>query len=59
MRALQDKNGLKKIVFLSRQDKDYLIYMTSDAWVTPELKRFKNDILERVQEESKKTDSEN
>ena len=48
MRTLLDKRGERKIVFLSQRDKDFLIYMSSDVWITPELKRFKNDLLERA-----------
>ena len=59
MKTLQDETGKKKIVFLTQSDKDFLIYMSTDAWITPELKRFKNDLLERVREESLKTNSDN
>lgn len=48
MRVLQDESGKRKIVFLSREDKDILIYMSSDVWITPELKRFKNSLLEKL-----------
>ena len=58
MRPLQDVSGKRKLVFLTQSDKDFLIYMSTDAWITPELKRFKNDLLERVREESLKTNSE-
>ncbi len=59
MRSLQDETGNRKIVFLSQEDKEFLIYMYSDVWITPELKRFKNDLLERAQVKSLKTDSDN
>jgi hypothetical protein len=49
MRTLQDETGKKKIVFLSQDDKDVLIYMNNDIWITPELKRFKNELLEKAQ----------
>ena len=52
MRNLQDETGKRKLVFLNQSDKDFLIYMSTDAWITPELKRFKNDLLDRVREES-------
>ena len=52
MRTLKDKSGKKKIVFLTQVDMDYLIYMNSDAWITPELKRFKRDLLKRAGEKS-------
>jgi len=48
MKTLQDASGEKKMVFLSQDDKDFLIYMTSDVWITPEVKRFKNDLLEKA-----------
>lgn len=52
MRALQDEYGNRKIVFLTQADKEILIYMSSDVWITPELKRFKNDLLKRAGEKS-------
>jgi len=52
MGTLVDETGKRKIVFLSQTDKDFLIYMSSDVWVTPELKRFKNDLLERAGKKS-------
>ena len=58
MRSLQDETGKKKLVFLSQADKDFLIYMSTDAWITPEVKRFKNELLDRVREESLKTNSD-
>lgn len=58
MRLLQDETGKRRIVFLSQADKDYLIYMTSDIWITPEVRQFKNDLLERVKLKDKKADSE-
>jgi len=48
MNTLQDASGTKKIVFLTQEDKDFLIYMCSDVWITPEIKRFKNDLLEKA-----------
>jgi len=48
MKVLQDESGMRKIVFLSQEDKNILIYMSSDAWITPELKRFKNSLLEKL-----------
>jgi len=59
MRSLKDENGKRKLVFLSQSDKDFLIYMSTDAWITPELKRFKYELLDRVREESLKTNSDN
>ncbi len=52
MRALIDDRGYRKIVFLTQADKEILIYMSSDVWITPELKRFKNDLLKRAGEKS-------
>ena len=48
MNTLQNESGKRKIVFLSQEDKEYLIYMSSDVWITPELKRFKNSLLEKL-----------
>ena len=48
MKTLLDETGKRKIVFLSQEDKDILIYMSSDVWITPELKRFKNSLLEKL-----------
>ena len=58
MRPLQDETGKRRFVFLTQSDKDFLIYMSTDAWITPEVKRFENDLLERVREESLKTSSD-
>ena len=58
MRNLRDEPGKKKLVFLTQSDKDFLIYMSTDAWITPEVKRFKNELLDRVWEESVKTNSD-
>jgi hypothetical protein len=33
---------------LSQTEMDILIYMNSDIWITPELKRFKNEIIEKM-----------
>jgi len=58
MRNLRDETGKRKLVFLTQSDKDFLIYMSTDAWITPELKRFKIELLDRVREESLKTNSD-
>jgi len=50
--------GKREIVFLTQTDKDFLIYMSSDIWITPELKRFKNDLLERAGGKSLKKNSD-
>jgi len=52
MNSLQDETGKRRLVFLTQSDKDFLIYMCTDAWITPELKTFKNELLERVRKES-------
>ena len=52
MKVIQDENGKREIVFLSQNDKEFLIYMTTDVWITPELKRFKKDLLERAGEKA-------
>lgn len=46
MKTRINSQGKKEIIFLSRNDLDMIIYMTSDVWITPEIKRFKNEILE-------------
>ena len=46
MKTRINSHGKKEIIFLSRNDLDMLIYMTSDVWITPEIKKFKNKILE-------------
>jgi hypothetical protein len=48
MRTIPNKQGRQEIAFLSRTDLELLIYTTSDIWITPELKRFKREILEKV-----------
>lgn len=49
MRTTVNKCGREEIMFLSETDKEILIYMTSDVWITPELKRFKSQILGKVE----------
>ncbi len=58
MKNLRDETGKRKLVFLTQGDKDFLIYMSTDAWITPEVKRFKNELLDKVREESLKTNSD-
>ena len=58
MRNLRDETGKRKLVFLTQSDKDFLIYMSTDAWITPEVKRFKNELLNRIREDSLKTNSD-
>ncbi len=50
MRTTVNKCGREEIMFLSQTDKEILIYMNTDVWITPELKRFKKGILERLAE---------
>ena len=47
MKTWMSTNGKKGMVFLTRTDMDILIYMTSDVWITPEIKRFKKEILRK------------
>jgi len=58
MRTLKDDTGKREIVFLSQDDKDFLIYMSSDVWITPEVKRFKNDLLKEVWAKSNHSNSD-
>jgi len=46
MKTRINSQGKKEIILLSQNDLDILIYMTSDVWITPEIKKFKNEILE-------------
>jgi hypothetical protein len=48
MKTIVNKQGRRIIVFLSRTDMELLVYTTSDIWITPELKKYKREILERV-----------
>jgi hypothetical protein len=48
MRNFKDESGPREFIFLSQEDKELLIYTTSDIWITPELKRFKKEILDRA-----------
>ncbi len=57
MNTLQDASGKRKIVFLSEEDKEFLIYMYNDVWITPEVKRFKNEILGKVGKRGDNTNS--
>ena len=57
MKTLQDASGQRKMIFLSREDLEILIYMSSDVWITPEVKRFKNDLLEKALVKNSKADS--
>jgi hypothetical protein len=50
MRVQHDEVGRRGMVFLSQIDKDFLIYMNTDIWITPEIKRFKNKLLEKAGE---------
>ncbi len=48
MTDLKDESGKGEIVFLTQDDKELLIYTSSDVWITPELRRFKKDLLRRA-----------
>lgn len=48
MKITEEENGKDGLTFLSLEDKEFLIYMTSDIWVTPESNRFKREILEKA-----------
>jgi hypothetical protein len=49
MRRTDNKDENMVLVSLSQEDLEILIYMMSDVWITPELKRFKNEILEGLE----------
>jgi hypothetical protein len=49
MREKKNETGNRGFVFLTPEDKEILIYITSDIWITPELKRFKREIYERAE----------
>lgn len=51
MRNYSNQNGKVEILLLSQQDMDILIYMYGDIWTTPELNRFKNKILRKLEED--------
>ena len=38
-----------ELVSLSQEDLEILIYIMSDVWITPELRRFKNEILDGLE----------
>ena len=48
MKTSMHSQGNREIIMLSRTDLEILIYMTSDVWITPDVKRFKKEILERA-----------
>jgi len=48
MRNLAEKNGERKIVFLTQTYLEILIYTCNDVWITPEVKKFKRKLLERT-----------
>ena len=39
------------MTLLGQEDMEILVYMTSDIWITPEIKRFKHEILNRLQKD--------
>ncbi len=50
MKTFTNTQGIVGILFLSQSDLDILIYMNNDIWITPEIKSFKNEILNRLGE---------
>jgi hypothetical protein len=52
MRTNSASSEKREMVFLSQTDLEVLIYMCTDAWITPDLKKFKNEILEKVEKEN-------
>ena len=48
MKTFTNYQGIEEIRFLTQSDLDILIYMNTDIWITPEIKRFKNEILNRL-----------
>ena len=48
MKIKTDETGNQGFDFLTQDQMEGLIYMNTDIWITPELKRFKRDILKRV-----------
>ena len=49
MRSNDKRDGGTELVPLSQEDLEILIYMMSDIWITPELRRFKNEILDGLE----------
>ena len=49
MKNSQSKKVQRDLVFLSKEDLEILIYMTSDIWITPKIKRFKQEILDKLE----------
>ena len=49
MKCSIDEFASNGIRLLSRTDLEILIYMTGDIWITPEVKRFKNGIMEKME----------
>ena len=48
MKIKTDETGNQGFDFLTQDQMEGLIYMNTDIWITPELKRFKRDLLKRV-----------
>ena len=48
MKRFKSKAVKEEFKFLSKSDMEFLIYMNTDIWITPELKRFKRDLLKRA-----------
>ncbi len=48
MKMTENKRFGRGLKPLSREEMNFLIYMTSDIWITPEIRRFKNDLIDRA-----------
>ncbi len=50
MMKMSNRSGRKgSLDFLTREEMEILIYMTSDIWITPDVKRFKREISEKLE----------
>ena len=54
MRSKYERDGKTELVLLSQEDLEILIYMMSDIWITPDLRRFKNEILDGLENKGSK-----
>jgi len=54
MRSKSERDGKTELVLLSQEDLEILIYMMSDIWITPDLRRFKNEILDGLENKGSK-----
>jgi len=51
MQTYMNQDGKEEILFLSQTDMEILIYVYGDIWTTPELLRFRKEILRRLEED--------